>query len=320
MPSEDWSYNLPNIISFKVLQKIDLTESETDDYVDIFLTIDENEKVIISLSLMIGKSYLSVDELIMNRFIKCLSGFDNLDIIGSEQSGVNGVFYLPQMTMNRYVFSDIVINNPAFSAYMSIDESIKATKQKGSLYVHFFSQELGELAFNITEKVAIKNDANLKNKDIHNLFKLGSKYVRVKISYADSLDIIERFQELFSKIYTIYLQNFDQIKQEYEQFLPDLFIEEPEKVVEKKELKLKDIAPEVFVGGYPQKCLDKPNIITDDEVDDAEQAGKIVMRYPRDGEGFPPRNYVCNHKVAKFPGLREKILEFHHFLVLKKLF
>jgi len=309
LPSEDWSYNLPNIIIFKVLQKIDVLESETDDYVDIFLTIDENDKVIISLSLMIGKSYLSVDELIMNRFIKCLSGFNKkVDIIESEQSGVNGVFYLPQMTMNRYVFSDIIINNPVFSAYMSIDESIKATKQKGSLYVHFSSQEFGELAFNITEKVAIKNDANLKNKDIHNLFKIGSKYVRVKISYADTLDIIEGFQELFSKLYTIYLQNFDQIKQEYEQFLPDLFIEDPEKVIERKELKLKDIAPEVFVGGYPQKCLDKPNIILDDEVDDAEQAGKIVMRYPRDGEGFPPRNYICNHKDARFPGLRENPL------------
>ena len=60
--------------------------------------------------------------------------------------------------------------------------------------------------------------------------------------------------------------------------------------------------------GYPQKCLDKPTIISDDEVEDAEQQGKIVMRYPKEDEGFPQRNYICNNPVAKFPGLRENPL------------
>tara|TARA_B110000261_G_scaffold55348_1_gene65215 strand:+ start:10092 stop:13634 length:3543 start_codon:yes stop_codon:yes gene_type:complete len=308
IPLEDWSYNLPNIIIFKVLQKKEIYESSLDDYIDVYLTISEESQIIISLSLNIGKSYVPLNDLIEKRFMKSLSSIQNIEIIGSEQSGVNGVFYFPQRKMDRYIMSDLIMNNPIYSSFMSIDESDKATKKKGSLYVHFYSQDFGELAFNITEKVSIKNDANLKGKDIYELFKIGSNYIRIKISYADSLEIIEKFQLMLSKLFIIYDQNYEEIKEYYERFLPSLFTITSEVIIEQTKLKLKDIAPEVFVIGYPQKCLDKPTIISDDEVEDAEQQGKIVMRYPKEDEGFPQRNYICNNPVAKFPGLRENPL------------
>jgi hypothetical protein len=310
-PLQEWSYSLPNILSFKVLQKNTSYEPELDDYTDIFLSFSEDEitpKVLLSLSIIIGSSYVDLEEL-LKRFLPCLRGLGELEIINSEESSVNGVFYIPKHTMNRYIMADMIMNNPLFSTYMAIDESDKATKKKGSLYVYFHNQDIGYLTFNITEKIAIKNDANLRGKDIVDLFSIGSKYIRVKVSYAESIESITKFQELFSKLLVIYDQNFLEVKDFYEKFIPDLFKETQEKIVVKKEMTLKNLAPEIFVTGYPQKCPFKPTIIPDDEVEDAEQDGKVVMRFPKDGDVFRPRNYICNYKDAKYPGLRENPLK-----------
>ena len=313
LPIEDWDVSLENIINFKVLQKPTLLDAKHMDYMDIYLSFSddlENKKVNISLALNIGKQYLNdLDELIIKRFFKCLNKLGNISVLNTIESSVNGVFYFPKYTVNKYILSDLIMNNPIFSSFMSVDESDKATKKKDSLYIHFYNEELGEIAFNVTDKIAIRNDANLKNKDISETFKIGEKYTRVKISYADSYEAVEKFQSLLSKLFVIYTENYKDIENFYKQFIPDLFDTQEVAVIEDKKMKLKDIAPEIFVTGFPSKCPYKPTIISDDEVLAAQNEGKIVMTYPKPGEGFISRNYICEHTKAKYPGLRENPLK-----------
>ena len=53
-----------------------------------------------------------------------------------------------------------------------------------------------------------------------------------------------------------------------------------------------------------RQCPQGPTVISDADVAAAEAAGKVVMRYPKTNEeGFIPRNYICNHETAIYPGL-----------------
>ena len=108
------------------------------------------------------------------------------------------------------------------------------------------------------------------------MFPYGSDYVRVKITKADNMTSVELFQNIFSKLMYIYNNQYKKIVTFYRKFLPK-FGERTKRAPRlPKSLKLKDIAPEVFVKGYPPKCPKQPTIIEDEEVPQAIADGKAV--------------------------------------------
>ena len=69
--------------------------------------------------------------------------------------------------------------------------------------------------------------------------------------------------------------------------------------------RLKDIAPEVFVTGYPPLCSKQPTIVSDEEANEAIRKGLQVMTFPNEElDGIPQRKYICNHEKSIYPGLR----------------
>lgn len=311
VPPEEWGVYLETAIIFKVLQKTELAGSKITDYTDAILSImgePGQEIVTIGMSLLTSGQYLSREQLI-DRFLGTIKGLGDIKVKSVEESKVNGVFYLPKHNMDKYVLADLIMNNPLFYSMMSIDESEKASKKKESVYIHFYHPKIGAITANITEKLSEKGDPALRGKDVKGNFKFGSNYIRVKISSADSIKAVKKFQEMFAKLMSIYDKEYKSIVNFYRQFIPNFAEVKVKQPRLDQKLKLKDIAPEVFVRGYPPKCPHQPTIIGDDEVDEAKEAGKIVMRYPQDeNEGFIPRNYICEHPKAIYPGLRENPL------------
>ena len=310
-PEEDWGNYLENAIIMKVLQKEEAMNIKPSDYTDIILASidqDNNEKLTAGMTLSTSNQYMERDQII-SRFTQTIKDVGDIKVDEIEESYVNGVFYFPKHTMDKYIMSDMIMNDPLFSGLLSIDESDKASKSKASIYVHFKHPFVGEVTANITEKISDREDQSLRGKDMKELFKPGSKYIRVKVSSANNIDSVKFFQDVLSKLFKIYDANFESIQNFYKRFIPDFGkkVSIPSKEIRK--MKLKDIAPEVFVNRYPTKCPSQPTIIEDDEVEEAISQGKEVMKYPQTiDEGFEPRNYICNHEDAKYPGLRSNPL------------
>lgn len=311
IPPEEWSVYLEDAIVFKILQTNTVSSSKISDYTNAVLAIvgePGNEVMTVGMSLMTSRQYLTREKLI-ERFIDTIKGLGQIKLKTIKENRVNGVFYFPNHSINKYVMSDLIMNNPLFSSMMAIDESDKASKKKESIYIHFHHFKIGHVAANITEKIAEKGDPALRGKDVKGDFKFGTKYIRVKISSADNLKSVEVFQDLFSKLMVVYDTEYQNIVEFYQKYIPDFAKVVDQPTIPLQKLKLKDIAPEVFIKGYPPKCPHQPTIIGDDEVEEQKAAGKIVMRYPQnEDEGFIPRNYVCNYDKAKYPGLRSNPL------------
>lgn len=318
-PPENWRDSIKEGIVFKVLQKKIVDRSKYEDYANALLVVDGEsgkENVLVEMSLLTLGNLLQRDEMI-KRFLTSIYGLGDIDVKNITEKSIKGSFYFPNHSLNKYVFADLLMNNELFSSMMSIDEREKATKKKESIYIHFYNSKTGKLTANITEKISVRNDSDLRGKDVNREFKFGSTYIRVKIVTAKNIQAVLVFQDLFSKLLAIYDQEYPKIIAFYEKYTP-ITEKKKDKVQPTVKTSLKDIAPEVFVSGYSQKCGFPPTIIEDNDneaLEEAKQKGLQIMRYPKDDDEqkddklFPSRNYVCNNPKARFPGLHENSFE-----------
>ena len=308
IPSKDWNISLEDVIIVKLCHLINLPNIiKYEYYTDITIIIEDN-KLVFEVELKIDKQNIS-RELFVEQIMTIFPNNINFNTMKIQETNAKGSFYFPKANINNYILSDLIMNDIFFSSMLAIDEHDKATKIKNSLYIHFYNNAIGKISANITSKISEKGDPMLRGKDIKELFKYGSEYIRVRISYANNINIIFMFQDLLSKILTIYYSKETEIFNIYKSFIPNFGIKEQQKIKEMPELRLKDIAPEVFISGYTKKCNAQPTIISDEEVEQVEKEGKQVMRYPlTDVEGIIPRNYICNYSKEIYPGLRENPL------------
>jgi len=349
-PHDDWSISLPDAIVLKVLQLKDTVVRGVDK---AFMTSSYNDSIIsiedgvMKINMFLDTMARSINQ---NEYIQIIYSIfptlKDLRVINNVENKVKGVYYYPRTTLNNYVLSDLIMNNPLFSSVMAVDESIKASKDKQSIYIHFNSAKTKNVTINVTEKVAVRGDPMLRGKDIVEQFKPGTHYLRVKITHADNQILAGVFMDLFSKYLSLYDIEKDDVIKEYKKYIPtfgnETLVDEvdiysiPEglnkqqriaycennklvyddlsgKCIDK--LPLKNLAPEVFTEGYPPLCNDKPSIIADDLVEKAQEKGYKVMTYPKsEDEGFPQRNYICKKPNIKYPGLRDNPLS-NNFLV-----
>lgn len=311
VPVPEWEIYLEDSIILKVYQLINISQNvKSENYTNVVINIDEETNFIVfEMELEVGKQNLS-RELVIDSIIEIFPSSFDFKIDRIEESTAKGVFYFPHTTLNNYILSDLIMNDTLFSSMLSIDEHDKATKSKNSLYIHFFNNAIGKISANVTEKISERGDPILRGKDIIELFKYGSKYIRVKISYSSNEASVLLFQDLFAKILRIYNSKYKTVFDYYKKFIPT-FKEEVIKTELKTipQIRLKDIEPELFLPGYTKFCPSPPTIIPDEEVEEEKLKGKQVMTYPKvEEDGIMPRNYICTYKDKSFPGLRKNPL------------
>jgi hypothetical protein len=232
IPSSEWDISLKNDIIVKMCQLTDLPNKDKfSTYTDVLISIVANQ-VILEIELDTGKQNISQVNFI-EEVLSLFPTIQDLEVVDLEENNVKGAFYFPNSNLNIYILSDLIMNNSLFNKMMAIDEHDKASKTKDSIYVHFNNNNTGNIAVNITEKISIRGDPTLRGKDINNLFKYGSSYIRVKISYAKDQKSVLLFQELFGKFLSLYYQEFDIIFNYYKKFIPNFG--------EKKQIKLEKI-------------------------------------------------------------------------------
>lgn len=303
VPLPTWVTTFDDIILIKVNKYMDKKELEDTDYLNVVVTIEDN--VIKILTEMEFKRDIINIDILQNRLREIFT----YTITDYTETKVNGVFYVPKFELSKEVILDLITNDMLFSNMIYVDESDKINKKKSGLYIYFNHPNIGPITANIIPKIAERGDSDLLNKDTINEFKYGSYYIRVKITSANNTRAINDFQQLLMKLLMIYNNKYDSIKTYYIQFIPNFIKRLTMRERNNRRLKLKDIAPEVFVPGYPPKCTHQPSIIDDDEVEEYRVQGKQVMTYPKVvTNGVLPRNYVCEYRDAKYPALRDNPL------------
>lgn len=307
-PNQNWSTTLNNSILIKF--------KDNKEYSHCFVSVENQDGLELSvikisdLSVSASKKREDIRNITIQKILNIFLNKENLRVVQVNDVKLKGVFYFPKKGLNKFVLSDMIMNDKRFSKFLAVDESVNASKKTESLYIHFNNPKTGEITANITERYSFKGDPNLRGKDIVNLFQYKTYYLRVKITSVNNVNSILQFQQMLSQLLKIYEDNFDTVSNFYKIYIPTFGQKEEPNIVIKPP-KLKDLAPEVFVNGYPPTCPHQPTIIDDIEVDQERKEGKAIMRFPKDEDAtdnFPSRNYVCNHEKAIYPGLRSNPL------------
>lgn len=316
IPPEEWSKTHEDMIVIKVNQKKYLTSSKASNYADALVKVDENGTVTSEVTINTYKGNVSRDVFIKRSLDIFSIGDESIKVQNMEESKVVGVFYYPMLTLDKYVFADLVMNNDIFSSLISIDDHERVTKKKPGVYIHFYHPSTGYITATVTEKKMIKGDVTMKDED-QDLFPAGEPFIRVRISRADNTKSVRAFQEMFGKLLALYDAEYNEIVDIYRKYIPDFGTVEVEEEREKKELNNSDIAPDIFVTNYTRNCKPDrmPTIITEEDAIQAESEGKSVMKFPRDVpddprafkfpmDGEDQQYYVCDNEKYKFMGLK----------------
>jgi hypothetical protein len=310
-PSLDWAISLYNDILCKVSDKYSPKKSK--DYKNVIISVEPhslNEKngknpsashlngvIKINIQYNFDEKNIPRDEFI-NNIISSLK-IPNLKIIDQKQDSLRGVASFPNQSINKYVFEDLVLNNDLYSKYLSINESVKATKKRSGMYMKYIHGQ-DELNITITDKILASSDKELKS------YPLGTKYVRVKISSARDRTQIDNFFLIISKLLAFYNILSPEIIDFYRKWIPNFGKTETTKLKERN--RLKDIAPEVFVSRYSKKCplKEMPRIVDSEYV--ANLAREKWMLFPKTPEEGVQRLYVCDQNAKYiYPGLRKNV-------------
>jgi hypothetical protein len=252
IPDPSWATYTENIITIKLLKN----EME---YEDINFIID---KGIFTIVLNADTDKQSKDALVQ-RILDVIP--NSKSAITAEKSiSLKGVFYIPNQTLNKYVFADMVMNNPVFSQLV-IDEVGKATKEKSSMYV-YYNTGTYMMSTIITPKIMDRFDPTMKGQD-PDLFPEGSPYVRIRVTGRD-MESIAEFQQNFSKLITTYNLKYNEVVEIYRKYIP-MFPEVEEKVIRKKE------KSKFVVTGGARRCQNPPIII--DKADVGKYADTMVF-------------------------------------------
>ena len=287
-PSIDWAFDSDEFIKLVLSKYKDL---------DLFLTVNNNTLII--LCTLDNKSFTiqQLADIVLN-ILKSISP----KIKTIVQKSVNGVFYIPNQSINTNVFSHLVMNDINFSTYLVIDEFKKATKTKDGVYTYYDSG-LEIMSIIITSKEMSTIDPTMRGKD-KILFPDGKPYLRIKISRSEKIESIQQFQKFISKMITLYNEKSNSIIKIYKELGCD--------VIEKRKGKkskradsgdatgiitdgYKTFDPDLFSSIYTRTCNPQPSIIPESQI----KKYTNVIKFPKTPEEGIQRYYTCQHEKVE---------------------
>lgn len=280
----------------RILIKINI---KNDVFVDSFLFIEAG---LLKVEISIDSAYpFEFKEHIKNLFdipVEFGKDFNEHDIYG--------VVLFPQQQVNKYLFSDLIMNYPIVSKFLCVDESVKASTKKSGLLVKYKGGDLKgvniDASCNLICKRVVENDSELKGLD-RKLFPIGSYYIRARISKFKDMKKIDTFISLISKFLTIYHTHENAILDAYKAFLGKSFKLDDEGLDEQEEETIETLVPSLFVSKYRKACVEERHpVILNESEKDAFQEYKDYIRFPK--EASPEQYcYRCKSKEYPFIGL-----------------
>ena len=310
-PSNEWlGLETSNVVLLKINGEIeqdfrlDKKRKGYRRFTSAVATIKDG-KLTMTIDSMIGPKYLSREDF-LNRLLKVFPTISIRDVSEVKDRIVVGAFTVPYQTLMIPVWSELTMNDNFFNKRVAIDESLRASKIKQNAYMH---------VIDTTDILSLV----MKETDSPGQFGMeeeGTRYIRARMKVT-SVPIALKYKKMLSKFFTLYNNARDEILNDYRKFIPD-FLREEEAKLEKEpapkleRMRLRTMAPEIFMPNYSRTCINRPTLVTREQAEEYSKTGeKQVMVFPIYGESIE-RFYVCNHDTHPYPGLRENPLENKH--------
>lgn len=203
-------------------------------------------------------------------------------------SKISGTFFIHDFTFNREILSFLCINNKTFTDYLYISEISSASGNKNQFGLYY---KLGKIQI-IFDKNASSTKSTFK----------------IEFKKAESLEILDSFLDLFSKLMEIYMGEIPNVVELFQEYMPYNFTDlETSLESEIKDVnfkmgisKIKNLefrAPNIFHKGDARKiydkCTNQPIIIEKDEIKDWEN-------YDRKVKQLQNYHFVCPDPTNKF--------------------
>jgi hypothetical protein len=312
-----------NYKDVKLLEKQIKQKQREFDINYVKVTIDEMFNVVFDFNInSTSKEYL------MNAFFNLFPKHD-IPIESESCSLIRGVYDFPNKNLNKTVLCDLIMTNPTFSKFISINESKGIPMSKTT--IRFNHESTGEIKASLIEQ---KNDKykNLKKSDEY--FSENS-YIQVHIQKCKNIESVRNFQFILSRLLEVYYKEFDNISKIYRLYIKGFKdVTKEKKNITKSEVKsklLENIEPKIFTKGqyirsicqkYPVNIDDdynayQENILNGTEVDESNmykhsiENNQDILIFPsKELKGFQPRRYICDSERNRqnkhiYPGLKE---------------
>lgn len=305
-PPPDWSESQEDVITLKVLTKKDQTDIDyEEDYNNILISKKKDGYVYLKFDF---ENKIS-DQERATLLQRALNLFDtNVNEVEQKQVELSGIFYIPKFKINKFVFSDLIMNNNLFSLYLVIDERLKTVKKKSGTFVYFndpSNPQLGQITGTVITKVA--SDKDLTIRDIsRELLPYGETYIRVNLTRAANLDAVDNFITVFTKLLTLYQSQEEEIIDFYRDYITDFG--KDDKKGDMVYYSSKEGGKDLFIAGYGRQCGVKPIIIKESERKIWEGKDRPVVTFPKTAEEGEQNLYVCDSETHKYVGVMKNNL------------
>lgn len=297
-------------------------------YTDIKIYLDKDTNNLIADIEYINENKLLISQKDIINIIYNIFQITSQNEKQIKEKDIKVSFYIPNQKLNKYVYSDLALNNNIFKRLVSIDDHDKATKNKPAfgIYIHFYHPQTGFINATITETKYNSKDIKLlkeiqKKEDLKH-FKKDMDIIRVKVKNVKTSEALDKFKIMISKLFTVYNQEESGIIKIYKKYIPK-FIERYEKnrkniqETDKRIKILSEIEPDIFASNFSTICGKQrsPTIIDDKNLLKDKKEGVDYIVFPRNNNdsytiNYPSdsknqKYYICNDKNNKYPGIIE---------------
>lgn len=263
---------------------------------------NEADCILLTIDISVGEKHMARDVL-FSKLFKTIKFFTDKQIITIEERSSAGIIVYPSQTIIIPIWADICMTNSYFSSFVVIDESIRASKKRENVYMYVVDEPLDIIAMMMKSTT---------KPGMYNMITENTPYLRARIKAKTSSEAM-RYGEIMAKMITIYNNSFESVLKIYRSYIPGFLHDTTQKFLDSKPvddfLRLKDVAPDIFLPNYSRECFKRPTIVSEEEATRLMSTGeKPVIPFPIFGEAVK-RYYVCNHKTHQYPGLRTNKLE-----------
>lgn len=325
---DTWDYGEFNMIQFYVLNsKFPPIKFNERSYSNgIILLAEEKNVAILHIETIIGMQ-TDLDTLI-SRIFDSLR-LSKSKIISKTEHSLNTITTIPGYKFNKFILADVIFNDPRVNSFFFIDESAKVGRIRNG--ISFFYQ-----ASNSKDRVTIslsETAAELKDhRKYPDLLSVGQTYIRVHINRAKNEHDATEIAKFIGKVFAVYLQSKESLIKIYKSYLPN-FSETTDrngKAIRKvgKSNHLQDIAPDIFIAGYPRACQSPPvivdhliaakfpngNIPEGYFIENPGEGYRKAMLFPKDDTIAAQHWFACDNNQV--PGLRKVSIHGSKFDVL----
>ena len=301
--------NNQNTMILYVLNKYNYTKltNKSTDYSKIIITI-ENNNIVILIDSKVDDYKKSTDlkeEQLLVRICDALKlSYSNI-VCKIYPQEIKCIFYITDEYIKKLIYLDLCMNDKTISSFLAANERYRIFNKRGGVQTilkqHNIVFQLQSLY--VTYPV---------RKRVGSSVRIGDNVVEIRVTSAKNLEEVEKLKQYLGLLTVLYNEKKECLEDIYSTFISDFknettkiesLVEKVKQEAEKKEEKLKDIAPEVFVKGFPRKCAKPPKVVSEKDYEKLKKKVDL-MKYPLYGEYDDVHYYSCQHsKAHPYPGL-----------------